>query len=72
MPDPRDGKFGKMPHYCPGGGRALLELTDDTRYFTLSYFLHNRGNEFDRYLPSANLRESNFRQVQPDRLTLVN
>ena len=19
MPDPRDGKCGKMPHYCPGG-----------------------------------------------------
>ena len=29
MPDPRDGKCGKMPHYCPGGGGwALLELTD--------------------------------------------
>ena len=31
MPDPWDGKCGKMPHYCPvggGGGRALLELTD--------------------------------------------
>ena len=31
MPDPRDGKCGKMPHYCPGwggGGWALLELTD--------------------------------------------
>ena len=28
MPDPRDGKWGKMPHYFPGGGWALLELTD--------------------------------------------
>ena len=30
MPDPRDGKCGKMPHSCPGGGGgwALLELTD--------------------------------------------
>ena len=29
MPDPRDEKCGKMPHYCPGGwGWALLELTD--------------------------------------------
>ena len=27
MPDPRDGKCGKMPHYCPGRW-ALLELID--------------------------------------------
>ena len=27
MPNPRDGEFGKMPHYCPGGW-VLLELTD--------------------------------------------
>ena len=35
MPDPRDGKFGKMPHYCPGGGGgwALLELTDALTLF---------------------------------------
>ena len=34
MPDPRDGKCGKMPHYCPGGGGewALLELTDALQY----------------------------------------
>ena len=26
MPNPQDGEFGKMPHYCPGGW-VLLELT---------------------------------------------
>ena len=34
--------LGKCPTIARGGW-ALLELTDDTRYFTLSYFLHNRG-----------------------------
>ena len=26
MPDPRDGKFGKMPHYSPGGGMGTAGI----------------------------------------------
>ena len=47
MPDPRDGKCGKMSHYCSGGGGgglggwALLELIDALpRVRPWSYYMH--------------------------------